>query len=261
MRYLVALSAVAMPLIAWLSNTGVFGPTNGEISDRYPTLVVAAGYAFAIWGPIFALDLLYGIRQLFHRCDARLAGIRPWTAVAFFLTSLWMIVFSLQWFWLALAIIWLSLACLLFSAWQTADTSRHARAAWWQWVPLSMHAGWVSLAVFLNVAQAVVAFDLLPLDNMLPWSLVLFALAAVLLLVAVKGMRGNPWFALPAIWGLIGVFFKQRGWNLDGASVAAWVALALAFALGGLSAIERLRMAAQDRMMRAMASQSAKPTQ
>lgn len=236
MSYLVALSAAAMPLVAWLSNTGAFGPTNGEISNRYPTLVVAAGYAFAIWGPIFALDLVYGIRQLFHRGgDARLTRIRPWTAIAFCLTSLWMIVFSLQWFSLALAIIWASLACLLFSAWQVADTGRHARAAWWQWVPLSVHAGWVSLAVFLNTAQVIVAFNLLRVDEMLPWTLVLYVLAAFLVLAAIKGMRGNPWYALPVVWGLVGVFLKQRGWNLHGAAVAASVALALAFAVSALS--------------------------
>ena len=55
--------ALAMPLVGWLSNTGLLGPTNGEISDRYPTLIVAAGYAFAIWGPIFLLDVVFGIAQ------------------------------------------------------------------------------------------------------------------------------------------------------------------------------------------------------
>ena len=35
-------------------NCGVFGPDNGTVSGQYPTLLVAAGYAFAIWGLIFA---------------------------------------------------------------------------------------------------------------------------------------------------------------------------------------------------------------
>ena len=57
MRLLVLLAAIAMPVVAWLSNSGHFGPDNGTISDLYPTLLVAAGYAFAIWGLIFLLDL------------------------------------------------------------------------------------------------------------------------------------------------------------------------------------------------------------
>lgn len=32
-------------------------PQVGSVSDRYPTYVVPAGYAFSIWGLIFALSL------------------------------------------------------------------------------------------------------------------------------------------------------------------------------------------------------------
>ena len=232
MKYLVAVLAWAMPVVAWLSNAGLFGPTNGEISDRYPTLIVAAGYAFAIWGPIFALDALFGTWQAFDRAhDRRLVRIRPWTALGFAMTSLWMMVFSLQWFGLALAIIWASLASLLFSAAQVSATAAHARSRWWQWVPLSLHAGWVSLAAFLNVAQVIVAYRLLPTAHMLPWTLVLFALAAALLLASVLRMRGNPWYALAAAWGLAAVYAKQHGSALDGAGVAAWTALGLAIVI------------------------------
>lgn len=229
MRYLVALLAWAMPVVAWLSNSGLFGPTNGVISDRYPTLIVAAGYAFAIWGPIFLLDVLYATLQcLDRRNDPALRRIRPLTAAGFALTSLWMVVFSLQWFWLALAIIWGSLACLLAAAWRISPTARHARGPWWQRVPLSLHAGWVSLAVFLNVAQVIVAFRLLPLADMLPWTLALFALAAVLVLTAITRMAGNPWYASAVVWGLLGVYARQHASDLAGAGFAAWTALILA---------------------------------
>lgn len=236
MKYLVALLAWAMPAVAWLSNSGAFGPTNGAISDRYPTLIVAAGYAFAIWGPIFALDVLYGTWQCIDRtADAGLRRTRRWTAAGFALTSLWMVVFSLQWFWLALAIIWANLGCLLLAAWQVSHTARHGRARWWQWVPLSLHAGWLSLAAFLNVAQVVVAFGLLSTTAMLPWTLLLFALAAALVLGMLQRMHGNPWYALAVVWGLLGVYAKQSGSDLAGAGVAAWTALALAVAVAAMS--------------------------
>lgn len=47
-----------------MSNSAVFFPTNGEISNRYPTLIAAAGYGFVILGPIFLLDVIYGTNQL-----------------------------------------------------------------------------------------------------------------------------------------------------------------------------------------------------
>lgn len=236
MKYLVALLAWAMPVVAWLSNAGVFGPTNGAISDRYPTLIMASGYAFAIWGPIFVLDVIYGTRQCFDPQDgASLRRIRPLTATGFALTSLWMVVFSLQWFWLALAIIWGSLACLLSAAWQVSRTARHRRGPWWQWAPLSLHAGWVSLAVFLNVAQVIVAFRLLGTVDMLPWTVALFALSALLALGAIARMSGNPWYALAVLWGLVGVYVKQCKSSLAGAHAAAWMALVLAATVAALS--------------------------
>jgi hypothetical protein len=229
MKWLVLLLALSMPLVGWLSNTGLLGPTNGEISDRYPTLIVAAGYAFAIWGPIFVLDALFAVGQAVTSDNSRrLRRIRPLTATGFALTSLWMVVFTQHWFWLSLAVIWLSLGCLLAAAWLVSATENHPRGPWWQWLPLSLHAGWLSLAVFLNTAQVVVAFELLSTRNMLPWTLLLFALAAALLLGVLFKLRGNPWYALAAVWGLLGVYARQQASPLPGANSAAMVALSLA---------------------------------
>ena len=117
---------------------------------------------------------------------------------------------------------------MLGAAWLASHTDGHARGPWWQWVPLSLHAGWVSLAVFLNTAQVVVAHGLLSTSQMLPWTLVLFAGAALLVLTVVVRLKGNPWYAAAAVWGLVGVYAKQSESALAGASVAAYVALALA---------------------------------
>jgi hypothetical protein len=70
---------------------------------------------------------------------------------------------------------------------------------------------------------------------MLPWTLALVALAALLVLTALVGMRGNRAYAFTAIWGLAGVYVKQSHSQLTGANVAANVALALAFAVGATS--------------------------
>ena len=63
MRILVLLLALSTPVVAWLSVTGAFGPDQGTVSNRYPTLLVAAGWAFSIWSVIFTLDILHGVLQ------------------------------------------------------------------------------------------------------------------------------------------------------------------------------------------------------
>ena len=115
MRILVLLFAIAMPIVAWLSNNGSFGPDNGTMSDRYPTLLVAAGYAFAIWGLIFLLDLVYAGWQLsgHRKTDDTLSRIAPWAAAGFALTAVWMPLFSMAQFWLCLLVIFGATFCLI----------------------------------------------------------------------------------------------------------------------------------------------------
>ena len=231
MRFILLLCALAMPVVAWFSQRGAFGPDNGTISDQYPTLLVAAGYAFAVWGLIFLFDVVFGIWQLGRgsRDDTSLARIRPVATAGFALTAVWMPIFSQQIFWLALLVILSSLVCLLYCAIVLSrEASPVAGQRWWAWLPLSLHAGWLSLAAFLNVAQVIVAYRLLPTDRMLPWSLVLFAAATAVLLVANARMRGNVAYALVALWGLAALYFKQSQATLPGAQIAAWVAVAIA---------------------------------
>lgn len=156
-------------------------------------------------------------------------------------------VFSQQWFWLALLIIWSSLACLALCALRLSrDRQAEAGQRWWAWLPLSLHAGWLSLAAILNTAQVIVAYRLLPTDNMLAWSVALFALAAVIVLVLNQRMHGNPAYAAAAAWALAAVYVKQSASGLPGAGTAAWIALVLAVLVAAQTLWLRLRAMALD---------------
>lgn len=239
MRLLVLLLSIAMPVVAFFSQRGFFGPDNGTVSDQYPTLLVAAGYAFAIWGVIFLLDLIYGIWQATgtRRSDPTVAHVAPWAAGGFALTAAWMPLFSAGTpgngiYWLCLLVIAAAAFCLVRGAMILSNDSTPQEGQWlWAWTPLSLHAGWLSVAAFLNLAQVIVAHKLLSTSHMLPWSLVLMAVAAVVLLVLNQRMRGNFDYAGAAVWGLVGIYVKQAGWDVPGADAAAWVALAIALLL------------------------------
>jgi len=223
-----------MPLVAWLSNRGTFGLDNATLSARYPTPLVAAGYAFSIWGPIFLLDLAYAVQQL-RTADER--RTRAPAALAFLLTSTWMIVFSREWFWVSLGVIVASLVALLVAALRLSGPGKPtsepagARVPWLPWLALSLQAGWVSLAAFLNLAQVLVAARLVDTGVMLGWSLPLFVACAVLLFWANARMRGNAAYAGAALWGFVGVYVGQSRSVLPGGELAARIALMLGLAL------------------------------
>ena len=239
MRLLVLLMSLAMPVVAFLSQRGVFGPDNGTVSDQYPTLLVASGYAFAIWGLIFLLDLIYGVWQASgeRRTDPTVAHVAPWAAAGFALTALWMPLFSMGspangLYWACLLVIFGAMFCLVRCAFVLSHDSTPQEGQWlWAWTPLSLHAGWLSVAAFLNLAQVIVAHELLPTAQMLSWSLVVFTAAAALLLFVNHHMHGNIDYAGAAVWGLVAVYVKQSGWDVPGANVAAWVAIAIAAVL------------------------------
>jgi hypothetical protein len=242
MRLLVLLLSLAMPLVAWLSQTGAFGPDQGTVSDRYPTLLVAAGYAFSVWGLIFLLDVAYAFWQATgaRRRDATLARIAPAAALGFFLTAIWMPLFSAGLFWLCVLVIFGALAAL---AWCAVQLSRPGAASGRRlaWLALSIHAGWLSLAAFLNLAQTVVAYRLLPSGDMLAWSAALWVAAALVLLALNARMRGNVAYLAIALWGLVAVYLRQSQAELPGAATSAWIAVALAALLTLQTAWLRLR--------------------
>ena len=233
-RLLVLLAAIAMPVVAWLTNSGTFGPDNGTMSDRYPTLLVAAGYAFAIWGLIFLLDLIYAGWQLtgVRKTDDTLQRVAPWAAAGFALTTIWMPLFAMSQFWLCLLVIFGATFCLIRCAMILSHDSTPQEGQWmWAWLPLSLHAGWLSLAAFLNLAQVVVAYELASTTQQLPWSLAIFGLAALTLLMVNLRMRGNIDYVVAALWALVAVYVKQSGSDLAGSQTAAWVAVGIAVVL------------------------------
>lgn len=235
MRVLLFIAAMFMPAIAWLSQRGAFGPTNGEVSDRYPTLLVAEGYAFSIWGLIFLADLALGAYQLAktERLPRDFIGIRPRIVAGFILTAIWMPIFSNGLFWLALLVIWAAAAALASAAIGAHRLDSAGERGYRTWVvwPLCLHTGWLSLAAFLNTAQVVVAYALLPTYAQLPWSLALFAGLAAWLLTVNHKLGGRAPYVLAAIWGLVGVAIAQSSSAIDGAAAAVWTAAALAVVL------------------------------
>jgi hypothetical protein len=167
-----------------------------------------------------------------RRGHAHLDRVSAVAGVGFALTALWMPVFSQQWFVAAWAIIVGALTCLLHCA-AVLSRMHHARPGQilLAWLPLSLHAGWLSLATFLNTAQLIVAKQWLSTAVQLPWSLALFTGAATLLLLANLRMRGNLAYVAAAMWGLVAVYVAQSRSPMAGAGVTAVVALALALAL------------------------------
>ena len=241
--------AVAQPVVAALTQLEITGPSIGEISDRYPTYVVPAGYAFTIWSLIFALSLGYAVWQALpsERENPLLRRVGWLTASAMAATSAWMIVFQRSLFALSVAVmLWLlaSLVGVVARAHRSAATFSRAEA-WLVHYAFSIFLGWITVATVANIAQTLTAFGWggWGIDAQ-TWGVVALLLAGVIASVATAAMRGNAPYALTAIWALIAVAVNQfsRATPASSTMVGA-VAVGMALLVGTTLLVSRGRRA------------------
>ncbi|HKQ78783.1 MAG TPA: tryptophan-rich sensory protein [Blastocatellia bacterium] len=241
--------AVAQPLVAALTQLEITGPSIGEISDRYPTYVAPAGYAFTIWSLIFALSLGYAVWQALpsERENPLLRRVGWLTASAMAATSAWMIVFQRSLFALSVAVmLWLltSLVGVVARAHRSAATFSRVEA-WLVYYAFSIFLGWITVATVANIAQPLTAFGWggWGIDAQ-TWGVVPLLLAGVIASVATAAMRGNAPYALTVIWALIAVAVNQfsRATPANSTTVGA-VAVGMALLVGTTLLVSRGRRA------------------
>ncbi|GAX22025.1 hypothetical protein FisN_6Hh272 [Fistulifera solaris] len=132
--------------------TNVYSPSRGR------TLVAPSGWAFAIWGPIYAGEAIFTVAQFFPQSGLALylpAISAPFIAANLF-QSLWCASFRPQYQgWAS----YISVAMLGGTAYSLSQV--HAVActatgpAYWFLLPLSIHFGWTTAATLVNLSGSV----------------------------------------------------------------------------------------------------------
>lgn len=223
---------ILQPLAGAMAPVFGIGHTMAEMSARSQTPVVPAGYAFSIWGVIFALGIAWGIWQLLPSGgrDSLAARRLGWPlAAAFACANLWMVVAALtENGWHLVLIILLMLAASLTAFFINRRLPAHAGGPAWpeRWIirPLvGLMAGWVSVASFANIAGAARISGAIQPDGAGE------TLAAVLILLAAGGLvlgvlwaaQGSPWYAAAVAWALVGILYANTVERELDAAVAA----------------------------------------
>ena len=186
------------------------GRSISEQSDANNTLLVPAGIAFSIWFPIFVGCIAYGVIQILpkNRERAIFRDIGRLTAGSFALITLWGYMAAFPppaisaW---GTAIVFIP-AVLLICAAVVKLTRRKAELSraegYLIYIPLSLLAGWCSIAVFLNWAQLGVHG---PIGFGMNETLVcVLALAAALAWITfmIHKTGGNRAYTFAPVWGL-----------------------------------------------------------
>lgn len=229
-------AALAQALVPSLPALLGWGTQIGQRANAEgPLPTTPAGYAFSIWGPIFAWCLAYAVWQALPRqgndAVARRAG---WFfAAAMAGNALWAALYQAGGpTWLA-ALVLAAIAGLAIAA--LARVSYYSLPlrpdrTWLLTAPLGLLAGWVSAAAFVNLATALHAGGVAGLTD--PASAIsagIVAGATATALAVIARLAPFPTYALAVIWALVAILARNGG-NATGltAAVAALLVAVLA---------------------------------
>lgn len=229
----VAVLALVQILVAALAGSGTTGQSIGVVANAYPTPLLAAGWAFSIWVPIYAGFLAYAGYQLLpsqrRRAVHRETGW--WLAWSALFNAGWILAFGAGWLPLAELFI---VGLLITLAVVFGRLSRTPAADVVERVVLrgtvALYTGWVSLATVLGTAATGVWVGL-PGEGALAdvaAVVVLLATVAIVSWVLVSG-TAVVGYGVAVIWGLAGIAL-----NDPPTAVAATAVLAILITLAAM---------------------------
>lgn len=191
------------------------GQNVGEIANTVldGVLITPANYAFAIWGLIYLGLFAYAVYQ-FHperRQEAQIQRVNGLLIVACIVQTLWILLFTMQWFnWSVVAMVALLLA--LIGSYTTLNIGRDRisrQRRWMAHIPFSLYLGWISVATIVNVASALYASSWGGGGiSAVTWTVAMIAVAA-LVAAAVIYLRRDVAFTLVFVWALVAIAVRQ----------------------------------------------------
>jgi len=221
------------------------GQSPAEFSADSDATLKVASYAFSIWGPIYLGLLVYAVRQALPQTGESdmINRFGVPSALAFVGIGTWLFAAAFDWELATIVLIFGSLAVLLIPLLANAGSIRALpgkdRDRWMTVWPLSLLAGWLSIAAPVNLLTVATGNgDLPPILAPTVWAMLAIVVVVLVALFVTRQLRIIA-FALPVAWGLLGVFVaeQERGNQMLSmfalaASVATVVsALILAFRL------------------------------
>ena len=201
-------------VVAMLSQFGIVGKTNAEVAREYQSLATPAGWAFAIWGVIFPLQLVYSAAQLAvpslrEADEVQVAG--PWFVGTCLLQAAWELSFGFEQIYMQLVFIVLVLITLVQMIAALRALAIAKPPTWGRTIlfhlPFGIHCGWLTAASAVS-ANLTVVF-VVPSAHAALLAFAVASLTAVFVPAFIKAISArttvDATYALTVGWALAGV--------------------------------------------------------
>jgi hypothetical protein len=217
--------------VTLLPSLGVGEPI-GDRSDAVRTAITPAGWAFSIWGPLFAGSLAYAVYQIVPaQRDNRLIARIGWPSAGAFLGNAAWALYT-QFFGLgapSALIIVFTLTCLLACFRVFAEPGRLTRGEQYLVVlPLSALAAWLTAATIVNIAAVLVYYGVDAGETTAVLGAAVVIVGGTIASAAIWKGRGNPWYGMVFLWALAGIHAASADIHPEIAGAAMLSAIAVA---------------------------------
>ncbi|MEM7801253.1 MAG: hypothetical protein AAF633_18820 [Chloroflexota bacterium] len=212
LRISVLLACIFMLIMNTVGSSSI-GTDVGTLSDRYQTRVLAAGYAFSIWGIIFIGTLGYALYQVRGNAPSPsfLDQLAPYAIAAFLATGIWIPIFQLERFPLSLVVMLIllgSLAMIFRIINEQATLS--STELWLIEGSFSIFLGWITAATVLNFSQTLMALNWNGFGiGDVAWGVTMLIAAGLIAATVAYFGGGNFFYAGTVVWALVAVSVNQ----------------------------------------------------
>ncbi len=205
-------------------------------------LISPAPYAFAIWGVIYLLCVVHAavaVRKGTAVAD-QAALVAPLAAL-YLASASWSVAFTVGNSWLTFAVLAVMVAAALRALRVAMNHPLRSGARRWEArlesFTVGLYCGWVTVAVFVNLASALGDQELADPASA-GWQAVVLTCALAAVLAALWLGRGSDGVAVAAVWALAAVVVNVGGQSVllavtSGIGIAAVLAVWLRTALAG----------------------------
>ncbi len=220
-RLAIILAVVVQIGAGFLPRVGI-GEFIGDRSDAVRTLITPAGWAFAIWGPLFLLSIGFAVWQALpaQRGNALVSRIGWPAAIALAAQGVWSTYTQLANLTaVSVLIILVSLGGLLVVLRALVAAPSLSRGERIFAAPaFSALAAWLTAASIVNIAASLKYHGIMGAEPMPVITTVMIVIGALIAAAAAWGSRGAPLYGLVFAWALIainaagGQKFAAVGW-------------------------------------------------
>jgi hypothetical protein len=178
------------------------GDFSGFASDLLPVPqinppVQPAGYAFAIWGPIYLWLIASAIYGLIYKArDPGWDAARVPLCISLAVGVPWLVIAQVSVIWATITIFIMAFSAIA-ALHRTPSLDR-----WWMRGPVALYAGWLTAASFVSLATTMAGYGI-GFDAM-GWAIA-GIIGALALTVATFRRTNSPLYIYAVVWALVGI--------------------------------------------------------